>query len=88
MDKPATAKLFMHGRSQAVRLPKAFRLPGTQVRVTRSGQGILLEPLASTPEAIRAIFAEIDALSDEPFMPEGREQPAMPRDDDVDSFDA
>ena len=86
MDEPATAKLFMHGRSQAVRLPKAFRLPGRQVRVTRSGHGVLLEPLASTPEEIRAIFAEIDALSNEPFMPESREQPAMPRDDDVDSF--
>ena len=82
-----TAKLFMHGRSQAVRLPKEFRLPGTQVRVTRSGRGILLEPLASTPEEIRAIFAEIDALSDEPFMPEGREQPAMPPDDDTNPFD-
>ena len=23
-----TAKIFMHGRSQAVRLPKEFRLPG------------------------------------------------------------
>jgi hypothetical protein len=26
MKQSATAKLFMHGRSQAVRLPKAFRL--------------------------------------------------------------
>ena len=25
----ATAKLFMHGRSQAVRLPKEFRFEGT-----------------------------------------------------------
>ena len=32
----ATAKLFMHGRSQAVRLPKEFRLPGTEVRVSGS----------------------------------------------------
>ena len=28
----ATAKLFMHGRSQAVRLPKEFRFEGKEVR--------------------------------------------------------
>ena len=31
-----TAKLFKNGRSQAVRLPLAFRLPGDRVRVRRS----------------------------------------------------
>jgi antitoxin VapB len=30
-----TAKLFMSGRSQAVRLPKAYRLPGTEVFIKR-----------------------------------------------------
>ena len=84
------ATLFMDGDSQAVRLPDGFRLPGTAVRVTRSGRGLLLEPIAErvpTPDEIRAILAEIDALSDEPFMPEGRNQPAMPPPDDIDSFD-
>ena len=33
MADTAIAKLFMHGRSQAVRLPKEFRLPGDRVRV-------------------------------------------------------
>ena len=28
-----TAKLFKNGRSQAVRLPKEFRMPGKEVRV-------------------------------------------------------
>jgi hypothetical protein len=28
----ATAKLFMHGRSQAVHLPKEFRFEGTDIR--------------------------------------------------------
>jgi hypothetical protein len=26
----STARLFMHGRSRAVRLPKEFRLPGKE----------------------------------------------------------
>jgi antitoxin VapB len=42
MSETATAKLFQHGRSQAVRLPKEFRLPGTEVRVRRHGRGVLL----------------------------------------------
>ena len=38
MSDTAVAKIFMHGRSQAVRLPLAFRLPGDRVRVDRDGQ--------------------------------------------------
>jgi antitoxin VapB len=72
----ATAKIFKHGRSQAVRLPKEFRLPGSEVRVRRVGRGVLLEPLETDVEAW---FAAMDALNDEPFLPEGRpEQPPMP----------
>jgi antitoxin VapB len=75
----ATAKIFKHGRSQAVRLPKEFRLPGTEVRVRRIGRGVLLEPLETRVEDIRAVFDEIDRLGGEGFLPEGRpEQPPMP----------
>lgn len=58
----ATAKLFMHGRSQAVRLPKEFRLPGKEVRVSRDGNKVVLEPIGRTPEEVEAIWAKIDAL--------------------------
>ncbi len=70
-----TAKLFTHGRSQAVRLPKEFRLPGTEVRVRRLGHGVLLEPIE--PD-VKAWLVKLDEYRDEPFMPEGRQQPAMP----------
>ena len=33
----ATPKLFMHGRGQAVRLPKEFRFEGTEVRISKVG---------------------------------------------------
>jgi antitoxin VapB len=72
------AKLFSNGRSQAVRLPHEFRFSGTQVRVSRHGSGVLLEPLAPTTEAW---FAALDAFH-EPFMPEGRCQPVAPVRDD------
>jgi antitoxin VapB len=75
-----TAKLFKHGGSQAVRLPKDFRLPGKEVRVRRLGRGVLLEPMERSVEDIKAIFAEIDRLGGCDFLPEGRpEQRPSPR---------
>ena len=79
MSATGTAKLFKHGRSQAVRLPKEFRLPGTEVRVRRVGRGVLLEPVERDIKDIKAIFAEIDRLGGADFLPEGRpQQPPMP----------
>ncbi len=69
------ARLFLNGRSQAVRLPREFRFSGTQVRVTRHGRGVLLEPVVSD---VSAWFADLDRYAEEPFMPEGRSQPAAP----------
>jgi len=69
------AKLFANGRSQAVRLPREFRFAGKQVRVTRHGRGVLLEPVVSN---VADWLAEIDRYADEPFMPEGRCQPTAP----------
>jgi antitoxin VapB len=82
MAGTGTAKLFKHGRSQAVRLPKEFRLPGTEVRVRWIGRSVLLEPMKRSAEDIRAIFAEIDRLRSDDFLAEGRpEQPPMPTED-------
>jgi antitoxin VapB len=77
MPASGVAKIFNHGRSQAVRLPLAFRLPGDRVRVRRVEGGILLEPMATD---IDAWFAEMDRHADMPFMQEGRRQPPMPTD--------
>ncbi|MFO1046441.1 MAG: type II toxin-antitoxin system VapB family antitoxin [Geminicoccaceae bacterium] len=69
------AKLFMNGRSQAVRLPREFRFPGERVRVRRVASGVLLEPVV---DDIAGWFAAMDRFGDEPFMAEGREQPRTP----------
>jgi antitoxin VapB len=76
MSDAKTAKIFKHGRSQAVRLPKEFRLPGTEVRVRRVGRSVLLEPI-DEPFDVKVWFAKLDEYLDEPFMPGGREQPPM-----------
>ncbi len=39
------ARLFQSGRSQAVRLPKAFRFVGTEVGVKHVGNGVMLLPI-------------------------------------------
>jgi antitoxin VapB len=53
LDKPekylhridmATAKLFQHGGSQAVRLPKDFRFEGTEVEIEKRGDEVVLRP--------------------------------------------
>ena len=74
-----TAKLFMNGSSQAVRLPRAFRFKGDSVRIRREGNSVILDPVMTTKEW----FALLDTFNDEPFMPEGREQPEMPPDRDI-----
>ena len=78
-----TAKIFMTGRSQAVRLPKEFRFEGTEVRVSRQGSGVLLEPVNDTRRSWEEIFAEIDRLGGKDFMKDGRDQPPMPPDRDI-----
>jgi len=78
MAETETAKLFKHGGSQAVRLPKEFRFPGTEVRVRRLGRGVLLEPVEFD---VSAWLLALRRYKDVPFMEEGREQPPMPEDD-------
>lgn len=53
----ARAKLFQHGRSQAVRLPKEFRFEGTEVYVRRVGNDVVLSslPKASMQNLIEAL---------------------------------
>ncbi|MGB3916529.1 MAG: AbrB/MazE/SpoVT family DNA-binding domain-containing protein [Thiothrix litoralis] len=68
-----TAKIFQNGRSQAIRLPKAFRLSGTEVKISRDGNRIILEPLEQSWDDW---LLAIDQFSDD-FMAEGRDQPAV-----------
>jgi antitoxin VapB len=70
-----TAKIFANGRSQAVRLPHEFRFSGTQVRVTRHGNGVLLEPMAPS---VDEWFAALDQFKKEPFLTD-RCQPLAPK---------
>ena len=66
-----TTKLFWHGRSQAVRLPKGFRIEGDEVRIRRQGRNVVLEPIAKDWVWLDATAG---TFSDD-FFAEGRRQP-------------
>jgi antitoxin VapB len=65
-----TTKLFMSGRSQAVRLPKAYRIAGTEVFIKKVGNAIVLIPETDPWETL---FECLDLF--EPGFRIEREQP-------------
>jgi antitoxin VapB len=46
--QPAIAKVFISGNSQAIRLPKEFRLETNEVFIYRSGDSLILTPRMQT----------------------------------------
>jgi antitoxin VapB len=68
-----TAKLFLNGKSQAVRLPKAFRFDGDEVYIKKVSNGVLLVP---KDISLWDVWERNLMKYDEPFMPE-RNQPGQ-----------
>ena len=68
-----TAKLFRNGSSQAVRLPKAFRISGNKVKIFKKGNQVILEPIETTWDSLFQSLSEFP----EDFMKDGRNQPGM-----------
>ena len=75
-----TAKLFWSGRSQAVRLPKEFRMEGEAVRIRKQGVAVILEPIASDWDWLDTVVGRFS----EDFLATGREQPDLPPGPDFD----
>lgn len=69
--RPAKAKLFMHGRSQAVRLPKEFRFDGAEVFVRRMGDEVVLS--SKQHASMQSLVDALDAF--EPGFELVRQQP-------------
>ena len=77
------AKLFMNGRSQAIRWPAKLRLNASEVLIERVGQGYLLQP---KPEArqnlgawLREFYATSEPLPDD-FLAQRHDAPPQQRD--------
>ena len=50
-----TAKIFRHGGSQAVRLPKAFRFEGTEVLIEKREDSVILRPAHDALPQLRTL---------------------------------
>jgi antitoxin VapB len=68
------AKVFQNGRSQAIRLPKEFRVETNEVYLKRTPEGFLVIPR----DPWELFFEGVEELSDD-FMSEGRVQPEAER---------
>jgi len=82
---PVTAKVFKTGRSQAVRLPKAFRFDTDEVTIERQGNAVILRP---KEDDNRAWVKRLQAtLADFEGMPEEIGRDRRPTADDIESLD-
>ncbi len=86
----ATAKLFMNGRSQAVRLPAEFRFEGSEVNIQRDPVtgGVLLTQKPERTGSWEEFFRLRDAIGKDElagFM-EDRDQGIQERDDILDDL--
>ena len=70
-----TAKLFKTGRSQAVRLPKAFRFEGKEVFIRKEGNNVIL---SEKPESWEGFFNSEAQVTDD-FMAERVDLPLQKR---------
>jgi len=79
----AAAKLFVNGRSQAVRLPAQFRFEGTEVLIERDGDAVILRP---KPQGWGDFFSA-DPRTPDGFLADRDQEP--PQDKDwLDGMDA
>ena len=65
---PREAKLFRNNKSQAVRIPADFELPGDRVLIRRDGEKLILEPVRR--KNLLEILAELKPLGPEDVFPE------------------
>ena len=81
-SKPREAKLFRNNRSQAVRIPVEFELPGDRVLIHREGSKLIIEPV-SRPTNIVELLAEWrkeSPLAPEDQFPTIEDAPVQPED--------
>ncbi len=76
-----TAKLFLNGKSQAVRLPKAFRFEGNEVNIRKdetTGE-VILSPKRKTWAEFFAFADRLNAEIPDDFMSDGMRR-TLPQD--------
>ncbi len=72
-----TAKIFKNGKSQAVRLPKEFKLGGSEVYIKRVGRNVILTP---KDNAWESLINSLSLFTDD-FMAERKQPPLQVREE-------
>jgi antitoxin VapB len=62
MSSVRTVKLFTNGRSQAVRIPREFELPGDTACIRREGNRLIIEPAPT--KALLALLAGLKPIAE------------------------
>ncbi len=75
-----TARLFTNGASQAVRLPKEFRMSGTEVRIWKEGNRVVMEPIETRGESLADVIERFYADCPEGLNLERHQPPMQERD--------
>lgn len=55
--------LFRNGRSQALRIPKEFELPGTEATIAKEGTRLIIEPVRK--KSLTAILKTLKPLDED-----------------------
>ncbi|CAB3701417.1 hypothetical protein LMG3458_02679 [Achromobacter deleyi] len=81
-SRPREAKLFRNNRSQAVRIPAEFELPGDRVLIRRDGARLILEPLAGPTNLVELLaqWRQEAPLGPDDQLPEIDDTPPRPVD--------
>jgi len=73
-----TAKIFENGKSQAVRLPKAYRLKGKEAYITKVGDAIILLPKKNKWDSLVSSLSKFtDDFMSERVQPEYDERESL-----------
>ena len=76
MPETAVTRVFMCGRSQAVRIPKHFHLNAREVLIQRQGNSLLLTPRTASPIPWRHFFEHPVGNPDDLLAAKMQEPPA------------
>ncbi len=68
-----TARIFTSGNSQAVQIPKEFKLEGDEVEIQKRGDALLLRPKRNS---WLVLIESLGRFTDD-FMEEGHRQPPV-----------
>jgi Virulence-associated protein and related proteins len=76
VPRPREARLFRNNRSQAVRIPVEFELPGDTVLISRDGDRLIIEPVRR--KGLLALLASWNPIDDD--LPDVEDTPVVPKD--------